>query len=375
MKVAIVHPWFPQYRKPFFDELISIAASEGIHVDVFHGSPPPEWAMRGDSVEEDYAVPLPTRFIGVGARSLVLKSPVPLWRSGPYDLIVLEQAVRNLESYLFLLRNQGANIAFWGHGRTYTTRVGKLQEKIKLWLTRRGTWFFAYTEGGAASVISAGYPANRVTVVQNSVDTKRLRQAIVKVNDATLDAFSRRHNLCGKTGLFIGGLDSSKRLDFLLSSGELASALDPQFRLLVAGSGSCTRLIEEAAKTRSWLSYLGPLFGDDKATAIAASEVLLMPGRVGLVAVDSFAAGRPIITTQWEWHAPEFEYLTRGHDAVITENDEKIYAQAIVRVLNDASELIRLQENALNSASKYTVARMASNFLQGLLELSGDGRK
>lgn len=375
MKVAILHPWFPQYRKAFFDRLIKIAAEKGVAIDVFYGSPPPEWRERGDSISEEYAFPLPTRFIKVGKRNLIFKSPALIWKRGPYDLIILEQAVRNLEAYILVLRNQGAQIAFWGHGRTYTERVGRLQEKLKLLLTKRGAWFFAYTDGGAAAVISAGFPAEHVSVVQNSVDTASLIAALAQVSTEDREEFSVQHDLQGKTGLFIGGLDSSKRLEFLLAAAELAYAEDPQFRLLVAGSGSEAEFIKSMAATRSWMSYLGPLFGADKATAIAVSQVFLMPGRVGLVAVDSFASGRPIITTKWDLHAPEFEYLSDGQDAIITADEEIAYANAIVATLNDSEELKRLQENARSSASIYTVSRMADNFLTGLMKLAIYGSK
>jgi len=366
MRVAIIHPWFPQYRKAFFDRLLELGHAEGIHVDIFHGSPPPEWQERGDSVSEEYATRMKTKFFRFRGKNLVYKSPNTVWKRGPYDLLILEQAVRNLETYAFLLRRQGAHIAFWGHGKTYTNATGKTQERFKELLTRRGRWFFSYTKGGRAAVTAAGFPANRITVVQNSVDSTELKKAISKITASSKQAFIEKYDLRAKTGLFIGGLDASKRLNFLLEAADRAHELDQDFRLIFVGSGSHQYLVEQAAAMRPWIIYLGSLFGDEKALAMAAAEVLLMPGRVGLVAVDSFASGTPIVTTNWTLHAPEFEYLEAGHNAIVTENNINAYACAIVETLNDAEMLISLKTSALKSSEAYSVENMAANFIQGL---------
>lgn len=366
MRVAIVHPWFPQYRKAFFDELLEMGSQRGIEIDVFHGAPPPEWSERGDSILEEYAFPMRTKFFGFGGKNLVFKAPSTVWQRGSYDVLILEQAVRNLETYAFIFRRNHARLAFWGHGRTYTKPVGKTQERIKQFLTRRGSWFFAYTPGGARAVIDAGFPPKQVTVVQNSVDSTSLRNSIEKVSPRDTQEFADKYDLRKKTGLFIGGLDSSKRLDFLLDAADRAHAADKDFRLLVVGSGSSQSYVESAVVSRPWMSYLGPLFGQEKAVAMATADVLLMPGRVGLIAVDSFASGTPIVTTRWPWHAPEFEYLEAGENSVVTDDNVGAYADAIVDLLNDRTALDRLGRGAYKSADFYTVTRMAANFIRGI---------
>jgi glycosyltransferase involved in cell wall biosynthesis len=369
MRVAIVHPWFPQYRKAFFDRLLEVCSDQGIQIDIFHGSPPPEWQQRGDSVNEEYATRMKTRFFSVRGKNLVYKSPSTVWKRGPYDVLILEQAVRNLETYAFILRPQGARIAFWGHGKTYTKTTGKIQEYFKQFLTRRGKWFFSYTPGGGIAVAAAGFPSNKITIVQNSVDSSGIMNAISGIAADSKSAFKQKYDLRGKTGLFIGGLDASKRLDFLIEAADRAYASDPEFRLVVVGSGSHQNQVVQAAVTRPWVAYLGSLFGEEKALAMDAAEVLLMPGRVGLVAVDSFASGTPILTTAWPFHAPEFEYLQADHNAVVTENSVEAYSRAIVDTLNDAEALSRLRQSALESAHTYTISNMVANFMTGLISM------
>lgn len=370
-RVAIIHPWFPQYRREFFEGLVETAHRNGVHVDIFYGTPPPEWGERGDSSSANYAIQLSTRFIRVGKKSFALKSLSEIKKRGPYDAIVLEQAIRNLETYRLLLPWQrfAAKVAFWGHGRTYTAEVSPSQERLKLYLTSYASWFFAYTDGGAKAVIDNGFDRSRITVVRNSVDTKKIRAAVLQVDESQKEAFRLKHQLTNKVAIFVGGLDAAKRIGFLLAAAEHAYGLDSEFRLVVVGSGSERGVVQQAAKEYPWLVYLGPLFDGEKAEALSVASLMLMPGRVGLVALDSFAAGVPIVTTDWPWHAPEFEYLTNGRDSVITADDIYEYAAQIVGVLNDRDRLSALREGAKAAMDQFSVEQMVSNFWNGLQQL------
>jgi glycosyltransferase involved in cell wall biosynthesis len=364
MRVAIIHPWFPQYRIGFFEKLVARGELEGIEFQIYHGDAPPEWKDRNDSGLSESFTRLPTRFFTFRGRTLNYKSLAPIATQKPLDLIIVEQAVRNLETYQLLIGR--APVAFWGHGKTYTVAIGAGQERVKQWLTRRGRWFFAYTSGGAEAVVAAGFPSNRTTVVQNSIDTSSLQEAIRSVNDEMLDSFNAKCDLKGKTALFIGGLDASKRLPFLMEAAALAHEHDPDFRLLIAGAGSDRVVVEQAADAVPYVTYLGALFGREKAVALRASQVLAMPGRVGLVAVDSFGAGTPIVTTNWNWHAPEFEYLNDGLNAVVTADHVDAYARALIATLQDGPFLAAMRSECLAASARYTVEAMVENFVGGV---------
>lgn len=365
MRVAIIHPWLPQYRVEFFRQLIAAGAENAVEIDVFYGDTPPEWKRRQDTGLPDGFAELPTKFWTFRGRSLSRKSLKHISDMGSYDLIIVEQAVRNLETYELLLR--GRPLAFWGHGRTFTVRVSPQQDWFKQWLTRKGKWFFAYTLGGADSMARAGMPSDKITVVQNSIDTGSLREQLSSVNADELIRFRKKHDLRDKTALFVGGLDESKRIAFLLESAEIASKLDPDFRLLIGGAGDDRHLVEEACARFPFITYLGPVFAESKAIAIAAAQVVAMPGRVGLVAVDSFAGLTPIVTTEWEWHSVEFEYLISGTNAVVTVDDVGSYARGLVETLQNEPLMTSLRNSCAEARDRYTLDAMVANFMEGVL--------
>lgn len=367
-KVAVIHPWFPRYRLEFFELLVERAAAQDIQVQIFHGDPPPEWRARGDAVSARWATSLPTKFFRLGRKSLVMKSLRPVCDAGPFDLYIVEHAIRSLETYLLINRHP-SRVALWGHGRTYTQPVGALQEYAKKLLLRWSRWYFAYTKGGALAVASTGYPRDQITVVQNSIDTRKLRSELEVVTSQEVYKFRTELELDNSTAIFIGGLDNSKRLDFLFAACSLVARRVPGFRLVVAGDGDQRALVEKWTSEAPWMRFIGPVNGAEKAVALRAAEVMCMPGRVGLVAVDSFAAATPIVTTNWPYHAPEYEYLQSGVNALITENDVESYAVQLADLLTDDARLELLTEGCRSAASKYSVEQMVDNFLEGLTQV------
>lgn len=369
-RVAIIQPAVPQYRVPIFTRLIAAAEEQGIHIDVFRGATPSAMRAREDSGDATFARVLRTREWLVRGRALLYKSPAPVRRGG-YDLVILEQAIRNIESYELLARMGRRRIAFWGQGRTYTKDASPLDEALKYWLTRRATWFFGYTQRGVDAVVEHGFPRDRTTVLNNTIDTSALQADLSAVSDTEVADFSRQHDLRGSTALYLGGLDTYKRIPFLLDSAAIAHEKCSDFRLLIAGNGSDRALVNEFVARNSWAIYLGGVRGRDKARALRAAQAVSIPGTIGLVAVDSLVAGTPIVTTDYQYHAPEFEYLVDGTTAVVTPNDEHSYANGLVAFLTDRPRQQEMSERCETEAHKYPPDHVVCSLLTGVKSALG----
>ncbi|MGW1882568.1 glycosyltransferase family 4 protein [Streptomyces sp. NPDC001970] len=384
-RIVVVQPYLPDYRRTFFNHVQYRLDTEGVTLEVLHGPPPPGHEARRDRSPSVFTTRVPTRRLALPGGRILLWHEVQ-HRAASADVLVLEQALHNLEVYPLLLRQLigrrvgcGPQVAFWGHGRTYTKPFSRLETSAKDTLTRLGAWFFAYTEGGATYVASRGFPRDRITVLHNSVDTAALVAARERAEKPGTSEYAEsarlrdRHSLvAGRTALFLGGLDEPKRIPFLLESAERIAGELPEFRLLVAGDGASRSLVDEAAsRPGSPVVAVGRATGRNAALLGAVSDVMLMPGRVGLCAVDSFALRTPVITTDWPWHAPEFEYLVHGRNAVVTRDDPETYAMAVLQVLNDRTRLASLREACRRDAAAYTTDGMAERFCDGLLHMLG----
>ncbi len=238
-RVSIVQEYIPEYRVPFFRALTSALLMDDIHLAVVAGLPPSEMAARGDATAAENARSR-TRSLRVGRRTLTLRSISSAERSA--DLVIAEQAIRHLDTYVLgmMQRVGGPRLALWGHGRSYATCPSPAEARLKRYLTGRSHWFFSYTEGGVRDVIEAGVSADRITVVQNSTDTRDLGQRRQLVRPERVAVIRSSLGLQdARVCLAIGALDGSKRLDFLLEAGALLSGSVPGSRSLWSVTGRC----------------------------------------------------------------------------------------------------------------------------------------
>ncbi|MEE3851349.1 glycosyltransferase [Gordonia sp. LSe1-13] len=277
------------------------------------------------------------------------------------DLIIIEHAVKNLESYLILLmaRISGKKVAIWGHGHTVTTTVSAFTRSLQRSMARLSDWYFAYTTNSAERAVRIGADPGRITVLNNSKSTASLETIVTGVNE----------NRTSYTCLYVGALDESKKIPFLLRSCEEVFSREHNFRLKVIGDGPDARQLDGPI-SRGWCEYLGSGPIEDFAENLYDVVLILMPGRVGLVAVDSLALGLPIVTTESKAHAPEFEYLDESN-SVVTENDESSFANGVVGLLHDRPRLQQLSGGCRSRAPSYTIEAMAERFAFGIAEIIG----
>lgn len=372
-RVALVVPFLSEFRRAFYERLEADLDTRGITLVVAHGDPySRDQSTRHDIIRMDRAVHLRQRSATVAGRPLVHKRLGPLIRTS--DALVVDQALRNLELYPLLLRQfagRGPVVAMWDHGRTFHRPQSAVEQSLKFALTRRARWFFAYTESGARAVTDNGFAADRVTVVQNAIDTTALAQAYERVTEDQLAEFRAKHGLrAGRTALYVGALSTTKRIPFLLNAAERVAQLVPGFKLLVAGTGQDKHLVAAAtARPDSPVVAVGPAFGADKALLGAASDVLLMPGLVGLAIVDSFVLRAPLVTTATRWHGPEFEYLEHGRNGIVAPSTPESYAQAVADLLGDPDRHAAMQRQCAADARKYTIEEMSRRFADGVVHM------
>ncbi|MFD9820205.1 glycosyltransferase family 4 protein [Streptomyces violascens] len=374
----VIQPYVSAYRLPFFQRLEGELTSRDIRLSVAHGTPWGKDAWRADARQLPGAIELPQFTWELAGRHFVYRKLGAL--ATRCDALILSQALHTLDSYLPVLRPSGPPVGLWGHGGTYNRSHSAPLRTMKRLFTNRARWFFAYTELGARQVISQGFPAQRVTVVRNTIDTTRLAADREGVADDQLTALRRRLGLRrGRTALYIGGLDASKRIPFLLAAAESAARALPGFRLVIAGDGSQRRLVEEAVRRGETVRYAGRVADEDKALLGAAADVMMVPGAVGLVAVDSLALGVPLVTTSDAPHGPEFEYLEDGRNALIVDgSDLDGYVAAVVGLLGAPERLTALRTGCRSGTQEYSAEGMARRFadgVEGLLQpLRGEPR-
>lgn len=368
-RVLIVQEWIPDYRVALFERLREALAADSIALTVAAGEPPADVRARDDGATLAGGLVRRNRAIAVAGRSLVWQPWTDVARS--HDLVISTQASRLLLNYHLLARQalRCARAALWGHGANLQARRSDaLAEAVKRRISRLPHWWFAYTESTRRRLVQLGYPEDRLTVVQNAVCTDSLRRAVEDARRAR-EAIRRSLDLGrGPVGLFIGSLYDVKGLDFLVSAADAAVRANPDFRLVVAGTGPLAVELERSARDRPHVRLVGRVTGADKAAVMAAADVLLLPKGAGLAILDGFAAGLPLVTTDAEGHGPEIDYLEPGRNGVVVaaSGGPSEYAQAVLALLSDEYMLAKLRAGAHEAARRYSLGEMVARFADGI---------
>jgi glycosyltransferase involved in cell wall biosynthesis len=370
--VAILYKSLPAYRLEFFERLRDVLSDEGVSLQLIHGDAVGADRSKGDARTLPWATYKPNRVTSLLGRPVVWQ---PALRAAlRHDLVIVEQASKLLVNYPLLAVSGlpwGPRLALWGHGANLQRQTAsRLSESLKRRYSRLPHWWFAYTEGSKERVARLGYPEDRITVVQNAVDTLGLQRQVDLIGVDDAQEFSNLHGLTpGHVGLFLGSLYTEKRLDFLVEAAAYAHEIDPSFSLLIGGDGPARAPLEASIADLPYVHYLGRLDGEQRAMALRASDVMLMPGLVGLGILDAFAAGLPLITTDLDFHSPEIEYLENGRNGVLLPGDAtaQAFGDSVAAVLADQVQKDSLKEQSRSDAQRYSTESMVERFKVGVM--------
>lgn len=369
-RVLFVEREIRAYRLGFLQQLTAELAPHGIDV-VAVDEQLPAGARSWDRVGADgiELVSVPARRLRLGRRELVW---VPLRRlARSRDLLVMPQQARQLALYPLLLRQRlgGPRVALWGHGFTPSESSHPIVRALKRWLSTSPHWWFAYTDETAGMVASWGYPEERITTAHNATDTSMLRTRLEATTPDDVARLRAELGLTGPVALFAGSFREEKKLSFLVTAIEAARRRVPELELVLAGDGPAAPSVREAAERYPWVHPVGPRLGGDLAPLLRLCEVVVVPSWVGLVVVDAFAAGVPLIASASADHPPEIGYLEDGVNGRLVGDagDPVRYGDAVAEVLLDRDLHGRLCAGARRSGDRFSAERMAQEFAAGVV--------
>jgi len=297
----------------------------------------------------------------------------PVWRDfKDADLIVVQQETKYMINYLLMLKAKcgKAKLAYWGHGRNFqSTNPNSLSERVKRYFSRRSDWWFAYNDLSKRVVEDLGFPSERITSVRNSIDTKLLTQERENMTDEDLQLVRDELGIESENvAVYTGRFFERKRIRFLMEACHEIRRSVPDFHMIWIGNGPLEDFVKEQSEMHTWIHFVGVKDDTEKVPYWVISKLLLMPGAVGLVVLDAFALGVPMVTTDIPNHGPEIDYLKDGENGVIVSPGDSLsaYAEAVVDLLTDETRYIRMRSMALAECEHYSAEKMAANFAEGI---------
>lgn len=377
-KVVICQHRLMHYRTGLFNQLKQACSRHQIDLHLVHGQATRRELVKKDEGTLPWAHKVVNKVWEVGNRDWIWQ---PLPRAlRDADLVVVMQENRILSNYPLLLARLWSprRIGYWGHGVNFQSDApAGLREKWKRFLLNRVDWWFAYTAMTVDILKQSGYPADRITQLDNAIDNQAFERDLASVTDAQMAALRQEIDAPegAPIGLFCGSLYPDKRLDYMIEAADRIHAELPAFRLVVIGDGPSAATIRQAMETRPWLKWQGVRKGVEKAAWFKLADVVINPGLVGLHILDSFCSGTPMVTTAESRHSPEIAYLKDGVNGLVVRGDAGRYADAVITLFKDGARLEAIKQAALADARHYTLEHMVEQFADGIVRCVGLPKK
>lgn len=351
-RVAILYPIWPHYRSAVGRAL---DADPGVRY-VFHVGDRDDLGIRhGDRGELRESRVAPYRRLG---RWFVQPRALALALSPRYDALILLGDMHHLTTWLAapLARVFGKQVLFWTHGwrRPDRTRADRL---LRLAFNRLANGLLIYSERGARLAIAAGYPAERIRVVYNSLDDAAADRVIRTIEASPVSRPQERFAAPERPLLVcVARLTAACRFDLLIdAAAELAAAGRPVNLLLVGDGPEAAALAERAARRGVSLVLLGATYDEAVVGPILYfADVTVSPGKVGLTALHSLLYGTPVITHgDLDRQMPEVELVDDRTGALFRADDAGHLAHTIAGWLAQHPDRVAVRE-ACRAAARRT---------------------
>jgi glycosyltransferase involved in cell wall biosynthesis len=146
-------------------------------------------------------------------------------------------------------------------------------------------------------LVHAGLRPERIVVMRNAVDTRRISPGPSGLREAMGAAM---------LVTYLGRLDPEKRVEELIRSF-LARGWPPDHLLLIAGGGSQDRRLRRVAGEASPVRFLGVVSNEDRLELLRATDIFVLPSTaegLSLALLEAMAAGCAIVATGAGEHGP-----------------------------------------------------------------------
>lgn len=215
------------------------------------------------------------------------------------QVVVMSGSPRNLTSWRMpaLCRRIGAIPMMWSKVHSFSGVPPVVLTPIKRRLHLKHDVAICYGKLSRDELVAEGFPADRVFVAQNTIDTRR----IFSDAEAITERGRRIREEAGLAGRFVilcvGRMEPDKRHADLLDAWPRLRELAGNMALVFVGGGPMVEAVRERAQAvdRENIVVTGRVPEGDDYAWIATADLSIMPGAVGLAINQSLAFGTPTI--------------------------------------------------------------------------------
>ena len=247
-------------------------------------------------------------------------------------------------------------------------------DKLPLgWLAKRfARWADVYVSLSRqieGELVEAGFTNGEIVHIPNGVDANLFYP--IKSREGKIELKRRLSIPDKKIVVFVGRLDSQKRIDLLIEVFTEVNRLLSQTHLIVIGEGS------EKNKIQSMLNENITLVGvvNNVDAYLRASDLLVLPSLaegMSNVILEAMATGLPVISTKVGSNP---EVIDNGINGILLDiQDQTGFKENIIRVLTDGSLAEKMGQRAREKVvERFTIERVAADYLKLFVKMIHGG--
>jgi glycosyltransferase involved in cell wall biosynthesis len=375
MRVAVVYHAWPHYRQAVMQ---AMDRSGAIAYDFFGSGDALEGVLHADVGAVTRFVRAPFRRWG---KLLWQPGAVRAARDGRYQAIILLADPNFASTWVAaaIARVRRVPVLFWGHGWLRPESEAKRAvRRAYFGLAHR---FLVYAERGKRLGVAAGYAAERITVVYNSLDVARADAVIAGIESASA-SLARPQTLFADPArpllICTARLTAKCRFDLLLAAAALLARRGVPVNVLLVGDGPERGTLERQAAQLGVAALFHGACHDEAIVGpmIYHADLTVSPGKIGLTAMHSLMYGTPAITHgDFDAQMPEVEAIEPGRTGAFFRCDDAAdLAATIAHWLETAPARAQVRAVAREAIRrKWTPHAQAAIIEQAVLEVAGHG--
>jgi glycosyltransferase involved in cell wall biosynthesis len=373
VRVAVLQRILPGYRLELFRQL-SVAA--GIELRVFIGDdiPNTKWRSAGDLSGVD-VVRLKTRFIRLRSRLMPwhkgLRSELAQFRPD----VILTEGESNFLSYLqalwFRRSHRSVKMMHWGGGGIpgQVNEPVSVGSRFKLYMQKKFDGMMVYSTFCKNWLVEAGHDEANIAVAVNVGNTVQHLSDADGLDETQAQARERLGLGDRFTVFYVGAMDGNKRPDVLL---DLARTTDSsKFNFVLAGDGPEVEPLKQRAASEGLDNvYVLGRVSDDLPSYYKASDVVIIPGRGGIVISEAMAWRLPVLVHEAD--GTEHDLVKDGATGRILESGSADDFKEVIESMEADPEGTRqLGENGRSILeSDFTVEQYAASVKRAILDIA-----
>lgn len=354
-------PNLNHYKSRFLNHL---ALEEAIDLCVFSGSGRQD--MGDEELKEDWSFKQISTEVSkkdFGKSKLVKNKLEEIFNE--FDWVMIPAEKKNIPLFLYALklrqRHKSVRLFSYNHPvlKSGNGKVTMLDKWITKFFYRKLNRVVFYTEHSCKWAVTHKFiNADKAYWANNTVDNAEIKKYY-------------NYQLPPKevtTILFIGRLIPSKRIPELLSYYSEIKKAFSNMTLDIIGDGPESEHIKTAIASDSSIVWHGTLIDEQEiAPIMKKASLVFIPGHSGLSVNHAFSYGRPYITLQGPSHAPELEYLDKGENGYVLDDNFESNIKTINNLLSDRAKLERFCDSAKHKGDYLSVNKWVEQMKQSLI--------